>query len=308
MQKRQTIFLVIFLCVSIILGSIITFVATNYVLGDVSNLFFGITNRPYYILATLPMLSLASIFTLFVIYILRYHRHVDGIRKLTRLYIYIFIGLSTVGLISSILAGTLVYHSFTTPNPFPGYLILMIIIFSIFIVSAIMFRIQAFPKMKEDVYIRRENFGYVLYTVLMCILVFYSMNRFGALLLSGMYVDIPTLKDTWPFYFSLILPLCMFIHTFLYTFNFYKTRSGVGVIVISIIFSLFILTTIYTYSAGIKDTSFISVISPAMGASRLLAKPVDFIFHTIMFGLFGLISFINTVWFYNQQRKLKAKA
>lgn len=305
MNKKQTIFLLVLLVFSILVGSMFNYFATSYILGDVSNLTFGINNRPYYILSSIPAFNLACIFVLFVIYILRYHRHLDGIKRITRLYIIIFTCLSAIGLVSAVASGFLIYHTFVGPNPYPGYLIIHIVIYSIFIISAILFKAFIYPTMKEDEYIRSINFGYVLYTILMCILIYYAMNRFGSLLLTGSFIDMPTAYMTWPFYFSLILPLCIFVHTFLYTFKFYKSRPYIGVIVISIVVALFIATTIYTYMMCTANTKFISVISPAMGASRLLAKPIDFITVTILFGVFGIISLINSIYYCVQEHNRK---
>jgi len=297
-KKLVTIFLII----SIIFGSIVNFFATDCILGDVSNLTYGFSNRPVYVFASLPAFNLALIFVLFTIFLIRYLRRPQYLKRMSKLYVIIFMCFSFIGLVSAILSGIIVYNTFLAPNPFPGYLILSIVLFSIFLIAGSLFFILVYKKIKPDEEKRRIKVGYVFYSIILSCLTYYSFNRFGSFIWSHSFVDYPTLYLTWPFYFSLLLPIAMFIHTFLYSYNFYKKHNGAALAVISTIMGLFIITTLYTYLVGANNPKFISVISPAMGASRLLAKPIDFIANTVLFGLFGIYSLRHSIIYYKKHK------
>lgn len=295
------------LIVLILLGSFINFYVTNFIMSDVSNLTFGFGNRPIYITASLPGLNIAFIFVLVTIFLVRYLRRPQYKKRLLRLYTIIGMCFSLIGLISSIVAGLMVYKSFTSPNPFPGYLIICIVLFSLLLISGILFFIFCYPKIENDKEKREMKVSYVLYSIVFSITTYYAFNRFGALLWLPSYFDGPTGYMTWFFYFGLILPIIMFAHTIMYAFNFYKKHNGIALIVISVVTALFIATEIYAFCLGMANSQFISVISPAMAASRLLAKPIDFILNLVVFGILDVYALIHSIRYYKKHKIVTPK-
>lgn len=293
---------VIILILTALIGSFINFYASNLFLSDVSNLTFGFYNRPYYVLATLPGVSLAFIFVLLAIFLVRYIRHPEYLKRMSKLYVIIFMAFSFVGLVSSILSGILVYKTFTAPNPFPGYLILSIILFSICLILGVLFFTLLFKRIPEDKERKEITAGYVFFSILFSVLTYFAFNRFGAVLWICSYVDGPTLYMTWPFYLYLLLPICMFVHTVLYAFDFYKKHNLAALVTISVITGLFIIGGVYTILVGRAVPEFISVISPAEGASRLLAKPIGIILHIVLFGILDIYSLYHSIKYYKKHK------
>ena len=300
MKKRNSAILLIVLA---FLGSFVNFYTTNFILSDVSNLTYGFGNRPHYIFASLPGFNLSLILVLLTIFLMRYIRHPEYLKRMSKLYIIIGMCFSLIGLVSAVLAGILVYNTFTAPNPFPGYLIISIVLFSLLLLAGTFFFIFVYKRMKDDESKRQMKGRYVFFTIMLCITVFYAYNRFGALLWSCSYADGPTLFMTWPFYVSLLLPLAILVHTELYAFDFYKKHCLAALIVISVITGLFVISTVYIVCLGAQNTTFISVISPAMGASRLLAKPIDIIGHTVIFGIAAVYALVHSIKYYKKHKE-----
>ena len=290
------------LLILMILGSFINFYTTNFILSDVSNLTYGIGNRPYYIFASLPGLNLSFLFVLGTIFLTRILRHKEYMKRMSKVYTIIGLSFSLIGFVSSILAGTLVYGSFTKSNPFPGYLIISIILFSLFLIAGTVFLIFFQKKIPGEEVKRKVKTSYVFFTIILSVTIFYAYNRFGALIWSPTYIDWPTFYMTWPFYLSLLLPICILVHTILYSYNFYKKHSGVAIGIISGITLLFFVTIGYIVGLGMNNTTFISVISPAMGASRLLAKPIDIIANFVIFGIVDIYALIHSIKYYRKHK------
>jgi len=305
-MKKKTVLLIVFIAL-ILVGSFINFYCTNFVLSDVSNLTYGIKNRPEGIFASLPGLNFAFLFVLACIFIIRYLRRPQYLKRLSRLYVIIGMSFSFIGLISAILAGAIVYKTFTASNPFPGYLILSIVLFSLFLIAGVLFFIFVFPKMEYSEEKRKLTAGYIFYSIVLAVTTYYAFNRLGALMWSPVYADAPTLYMTWPFYLGLILPILTFVHTFFYSYDFYKKRCGIALIIINVINGLFIASVIFVIVMGMQNTEFISVISPAMGASRLLAKPIDIIAHFVIFGLVNIYAIYHSIRYYKKHGVKKIK-
>mgnify|MGYP003307619316 CR=1 FL=1 len=302
MKKR---IILISLIVLLFFGGFVNFYTTNFVLSDVSNLTYGITNRPEGIFASLSGLNFSFLLVLVSIFLIRYLRRPQYIKRMSRLYVIIGMSFSLIGLVSAVLAGILVYQSFTKSNPFPGYLILSIVVFSLLLVAGTLFFILVYPKMKEDTERREIKAGYVVYSIFLSVTIFYAYNRFGAFLWSPKFIDWPTFNLTWFYYLGLIFPALMYVHTFLYSFDFYKKHNKEALIIISIIATFFLANSVYVIWLGCVNSTFISVISPAMGASRLLALPIDIVMHIVVFGVLAGYALRHSIIYYKKHKVSK---
>ena len=181
-----------------------------------------------------------------------------------------------------------VYDSILAPYPFPGYLIIALIFQILVIIAGIIIRIKVRKNMEDDPKKRKLRFGYIGYTILLCGLIFFSFNRFGALLWSPVYIHRETFYMTLPFYLSLLLPMALLVHTIFYIFGFDKKHPQFGIIYAIIILVCNIILAGAVAIIGTHNTLFISVISPALAIERLATLPIDTILHHAVVLFYGI--------------------
>ena len=120
-MKKKWIFIAS-LIVIIIFGSLHTFNTTNLLMSDIANV-ENKFNFPY-VFVTFAHLSLSLTFILYMFFIVRGY-DLEPKQRVYMAYKYSMIqmGFGLVGFICSILSGTVVYHSFLAPYPYPGAII-----------------------------------------------------------------------------------------------------------------------------------------------------------------------------------------
>ena len=284
-----------------IIGAVVNFYATNMVLSDISNAYDGL--RDIYFISSIPALMFACLFVLAILYIARLALRPEYKKSLSKLYLIIAICLSVIGLVSSILSGTIVYHSFTKPYPFPGYSVLALIIFIVLLIGFSYLLYYVIKKVPNDTEKRKKSVKYGIYTFLLVIFMYFTLNRFGVVIWGPSYIQGRTFYLTWPYYLWLLLPLCLFIIIACDLFNYRKEDKLHALIHMSIFTAVGIGLTIYTIYLGMTNTQYVSAISPTVGAERLLAKPVDTILQTAIFLAFALFFLIRTIILYVKSKK-----
>lgn len=277
MSKKFTVITSIIIAV---IGSIITFYATNLVLSDVSNMFYMTVTKD--VISSLPALFMAINFTLATLFVIRMYRYPKIKKALINLYTILLAVFSLFGLIFSILTGTMIYHNYVAPYPFFGYSIIHTVLFVVLIVGAIYINIFVRKNMEDDKERRPRKVKYVIYTTFLSLLIFFAYNRFGSFLCAFIYAHFRTLYFTFPFYLSLLLPIGLLLHVFLYFFDVYKGHENRGIVVPAVIFGLNIILFACIAIIGSNNTQFISAISPALPIERLLTKPIDIILQFIL--------------------------
>lgn len=260
------------------IGSMVTYFAMNLFWSDVANADNGF-NWPL-TLATLPMLMLSLSFVAFAIFLVRYLGSESQYRlKLVRLYSIILASFSLVGLVTAILSGTVVYDSFFAPCPFPGAILVYVIIHGIFLITNIIVLFMLKQTITEKDIKAKITVKYALYTVLIALLTFIAFDRAGAAFMSPMYIEWNRLDLTWSFYLSLLFPMAVLFTLMLYRLKHlrldnYKARTITWGI-FSVVCLALCLTTLLT---GLNNQLFVALVSPAMPVERLATVPVDFIF------------------------------
>ncbi len=297
MKKKSNI---IALIVLILVGSFVTFYTSNLIMSDVSNMFYGVHNADC--IASFPGFMFAIEFVVATIYLLRVTRRAQYKKSTDRLYAKYFLALSGVGLITSILSGIMVYDSIFAPYPFHGYTILGIIVHALIIAGSIIW-LQRIKKQPDDEAKRRIDFGYVVYSIAIFVIIFITYNRLGALMWGVTYIHLDSLWLTFPFYLSLLLPLALMIHIILYFYGVFNANPVVAIVYDIIFLIVDVMLGTAVFWIGAVNTAFISAISPALALERLWTKPVDNIIHFFVLLFIGLYCLYLSIKLYNKKKK-----
>ena len=281
MSKKIAVILLIVLTIT---GSFINFYASNLLFSDLSNVFYGFNGIDF--ISSLPMFFLACDFVLAILYIIRTQIRPESLRIITHRFLRSFFIISVLGFISSLLSGSIVYHDFLAPYPFTGYSVLFTVIHLTFLIAALLIRFFLIDKIENNEPLKRDG-KYYVHMIFSCLIVFFSLNRFGALLWSPVYVHTRTLYLTLPFYISLLLPLMLLIHSCSYIFDFHRQSPISGIVFAVFILVLDIILGSIIFTIGLPDQRFIAAISPALPLERLATMPIDTIF---LFGFVFLFS------------------
>lgn len=278
------------LIITVVLGSVVTFYSSNMFFADIANFEGGFLQTTFF--ASVPGMMLGLIFLLISLFIIRANKRPNTVKRLAKTYLIIQCSFALVGLIGAILAGFINYQSFIKPYPFPGYLIIAIIIHSLFIIASIVLYILVNKYFKEDTERFKVTIKHVGYTFAVSFYTLLAFNCLGAFLLSPVYIQWRTLYKTFPFYLSLLIPVIYFIYRVLDMFNLFKRRKDRLFLASEYLAASIILPTT-SFIIGMLDTQFISAISPVLPLERLASMPIDMILHTIIYIISGVIIFVH---------------
>lgn len=292
MSKRKAIIALIVLA---IVGSVVGFYASNLFFGDIANVAVGLSRST--ILATFPALMLGAMIVTACLYIVRLYKRPKTIKRLSTVYSFIMIGLAFVGLLTAILAGVLVYGSFTKPHPFPGYLIIAIVLHALVLGAMFYGLFKCIRPMPEDEEKFKVTVGHVFHTLGLFLLISLAFNRFGALLFLPIYVEPSTLGMTFVLYLFLLVPMALLIYKVLDIFELNKKLFIYVVALAGVTLVLMVATIIL----GRSDTAFISSVSPVMPLERLASMPVELIIHCLTY--VGVLAY----YLVREIKKLKAE-
>ena len=299
MSKKTATILMIIVAV---VGSIFTFFGSNLLFSDVANMGYGIKDAN--IITSFPMAMVFCQFVLAEIYLSRYLRRPQYVKAMTKKYLIIFMSFSLVGLITAIMSGVMIYHSFVKPYPFPAYCLVMIIVNVLFIATGIYFYILASKRMKEDETRRKFNIFYVIYTIFTSLLVYFAFERFGAFLYAPGFIEWRTFYLTWPFFVGLLVPMAMMIQSFLYIYEPYKKNALGGLIFAIVNLVVGVGTSVGYIVTGYYDSRVISAISPAMALERLQCSTISIELTTGIVVILGIFTLQYAIRMYIKARKL----
>lgn len=283
------------LAILAILGSLFTALGSNMFFDDIINIAAGAANNTLFV--SFPGIAMASSFVVAVLYLIRIYKHPDCKASITKLYAIITMALGGLGLVGSILSGAVVYKNFLSSHPFPGY----IIIFLILSLGLITLGVLAFlcgRKMPKDEGKIKINFLYVLKTIGWVLFIFLAFNRFGMLLGAPSYIYLRNLHQTWPFYVYLMMPMFLGVLEVLYILGILK---GKKMFILSLVaLGLNVAFFLYIFFAGAFDTAFISSLSQAMPLERVASKPLEILIHFLSYLGVGIALLV-------QNKKAKAE-
>ena len=274
MSKR---FVIIALAIIAVLGSLLTFYASNLFFGDVSNFGAGFGNTTLFV--TLPAMLLGAMLIAAPLYIIRLYKRPNTKKRLTRTYLIIAAVLALFGIIFTVLGGVVNLHSFVKPYPFPGYLIIMLIIHLAVLAGSVFVFVRYVNKWPED----EEKFKvkplYALHTFGLYLLIALAFNRFGAFLLMPVYVYWRTLYMTFVYFLFLLIPMALLVIKVLKILEFPRPLFIPTVVVAALNIVLFAVVAVI----GSNDSSFVSAVSAAAPLERLGSMPMELLIHFVTY-------------------------
>ena len=276
MNKKYAL---ICLAVLAVLGALFTAQASNMLFDDLFNK--GVAFENMTLVVSLPAVSVATMFVLGVLWLIRTYKHPEAKKRITRLYLIIAAVFGLIGLVGSILGGALIYGTFTGNHPFPGYLIIFMIA-NILIIGGCGYGLfYVFKKMPEDTGKVKINFLYVLKTIGWVLFIGMVFNRFGMFLGMPAYVYTRNLNHTIITYIYLLLPLFLGVVEVLYIFDILKRKLSFILGIVGL--GLNVLFFAYTVIQGLNDTAYISSISQIYPIDRMASLPIEILLHFLSF-------------------------
>lgn len=290
MSKKNTIIAWVLLA---LLGSFITFYTTNLVLFDVANNTYGFQDLG--IISSLAGFTVSMDFVLATIFVIRLLKNQNNKRQFVKTYSVILAAFSLVGIICSILTGTVFYSSLLAPYPFPAYGLICLIFHCLMLIASLLVRFFFYKKLPEDTESKKLTFKQVLKSIGYGLLIYFAYDRFGALMWMPVYVELSTLYMTWLLYVYLTVPMMVMVYVSLFYFDI-KTDNSKGKIAFAIvIIALNLFIGIPTILVGWTNTRFVSSVSPAVGLERLASMPVVCLLHFIVVTTFCIIRLVHAI-------------
>ena len=267
-------FVVISLVLIAIFGSLLTFYASNLFFSDVAN--FGSGSPTLFV--TFPALLLGAMFVAAALFIVRFYQRPNSRKVLSRNYLFIAIALACFAVIFAVLGGIINYRGNFLSYPFPGYLIIMIVLNVLIIVGAAITLFKVVLKMPDDTEKYKVKPLHVLHTLGLFLLISLAFNRFGAFLLMPVYVQWSSLYMTFVYYLFLLIPMALLVIKVLGILD-YKPLFIPTVVVAALAVILFAVTAII----GVNDSAFISAVSAAAPLERLGSMPMEILIHFVTY-------------------------
>ena len=266
-------FSLIALAIIAVLGSLVTIYACNLFFTDVPYFCPNIMDTA--IFASFSAMFFGAYFVMGALYICRAHLRPKTIKRLSSTYLKITIVLSALGFIFALLAGLVNYGTLLSKYPFPGFVIIAMILHLLVLAASIFAMVKYVKPMPEDEEKFKVGAKHVFFTLGWFLFVALAFNRFGAFLTMPIYVELRNFYQTIFFYLFLLVPMAILVKKVFDVFELKLNRFLYVVIVASINLFLFVVVVII----GMSDTTFVSSLSPAMPLERLAAKPVEIIIH-----------------------------
>ena len=267
MSKKLTF---IVLAIIAIIGSLLTFYASNLFFGDVSN--FGSGSPTLFV--TFPAMCLGAMRLAAPLYIVRLYKRPENKKALSRLYLIIAAALAFLGIVFAVLGGVVNYRGNFVKYPFPGYLIIMIILHALILGCACFSFFKFVKPMPEDASKFKGGAKHVFHTIGLYLLIALAFNRFGAFLLFPVYVQWSTFYMTFVYYLFMLIPMALLVIKVLGIYG-YKPLFIPVVVVAALNVVLFAVIAII----GINDSAFISAVSAAAPLERLGSMPMEILIH-----------------------------
>ena len=198
MSKKLSI---ISLIVVTVIGSLFTALGSNMLFDDLFNKDVPFANHTLFV--SLPAVTICVIFVMAVLYIMRVYRHPDCQKRISRLYLIIASVMGLIGVVGAILGGVKVYGTFVGKHPFPGYLIIFMIL-NILVLGAAICGLVFLKKMKDDTGKVKVGPKHVFKTIGWFLFISMMFNRFGMFLGIVFYVIVSIVLNL--LFFKFILP------------------------------------------------------------------------------------------------------
>ena len=275
-------FVIISLAILAVIGSIWAFYASNMFFGDVSNFGAGFMKTTLFV--TLPGLVLGAMFVTASLFIVRFYLRPNSRKILCRNYLFIAMALGCFGVIFTILASILNF-GFDKPYPFPGYLIIMLVLHILVVAASAVVLFKIVLKMPDDSEKYKVSIKHIFHTLGLFLLIALAFNRFGAFLLAPVYVQWSTLYKTFVYYLFLLIPMALLVIKVLKLLEI-RQNFLLPVLIVAVLNAGLMLAIVLL---GSKDAAFVSAVSAAAPLERLGSMPMELFIH--FFTYFGVSTY-----------------
>ena len=293
--KKRTILALIALA---IVGSLVTFHATNLVLASILNKDCPFNEFVVTLFPSLTFLFVALDFILFMFLFYRLYLHPTHEQRIYLVYGSTLVAFSGVALITNTLSGVLTYGNFLVAHPFIGFHIFMYIFHALMMALGFLM-IFLFRKkvINDDILIHKTTAKYVFQTILLALIVFITLNRLGAFILTPTFVQWSSLGLTYPAYVALILPTIIIVIDAAYVFGGFKKSPKAGIVACAFVLFFSIFCCIQICYRGMSDQLFIQLISPINPIGRLLTFPYDAVLQMIVAAGLAIYTLVDSIRF-----------
>ena len=269
-------FAIVSLAIIALFGSLWTFYASNMFFGDVSNFPGGFSNTTLFV--SLPGMLLGAMFVAAPLYIVRLYKRPDNKKALSRLYLIIAAALAFFGIVFAVLGGVVNYRGNFASYPFPGYLIIMIILHVAVLGGSLFVLFKYVRPLPDDAEKFKGGPLHVLHTIGLYLFIALAFNRFGAFLLMPVYVQWSSLYMTFVYFLFLLIPMALLVIKVLGILGFKPLFIPV-IIVAALNVVLFAITA----AIGVNDSAFVSAVSAAAPLERLGSMPMEILIHFVSY-------------------------
>lgn len=283
MDKRKFSTLISLIVLTVV-GSLFVLLASNMLMDDLFNKGVSFSNMTLFV--SLPAVSVGVMFVLGILYFIRTYRHPRCEKRITKTYLIIAMVFALIGVIGAILGGAVTYHTFIGKNPFPGYLILFMIINLLLLGGACYLYFFVARKMKDDEERIKINFLYVLKTIGWVMFIGMVLSKLGLFLTMPVYVYARNLYYTFPTYLYQLLPLYLGVVLVLYNLEILPKKVTFIMSIVGL--GVNVLLFAYTVIKGLGDTSYISSISQLYPIDRIASLPIEILIHFLAYAGVGV--------------------
>ena len=285
MSKKKTLIAFIILA---IVGSLVAFYASNMFFADVANFANGIIGGTT-IIVSLTGLLLGALFVTALLYVARSYNKPQYKKRMAATYLIIGMVLSFLGLLTALLGGIIHYGSLLAPYPFPGFLIIMMVVHLAIFVCALITLLKFVKPLPKDQEKKKITVKHIFYTLGWFLFVSMTLNRFGAFLFLPSYVSFRNLEVTFLFYLYLLVPMAILVKKGLDVLEINFKKMVYSWVLLGVSLALLIAIVLI----GRSDTAFVSAVSPCMPLERLASKPLEIIIQSLSY--FSLLIFYAIV-------------
>ena len=280
MKKK---YLIISLIVTVVLGSLFTALASNMLFDDLFNMAVPMASATLFV--SIPATTVAVFFVLAIFYQIRCYKHKDCVKRITKTYSIIIIVLGLIGVVGAILSGAKVYGTFFGRHPFPGYLIIFMLLNLALIGGGVYSLLVILKKLPDDTGKVKVSPLYVLKTFGWFMFISMMFNRFGMFLGMPAYVYLRNLYLTFPFYIYLLMPVFLGVLIAMHALQLLDRKKlflmGLIALGANVVFFAYIALM------GINDTAFVSSLSQCMPLERMASKPIEILIHFLTYAGVG---------------------
>lgn len=290
MKKKLAIKLLSFIGV---IGSFIAFYSFNMLFSDLSNMFYG--THDAYIIASIPLFMITLDIMLSFLFVIRLYRRPEYKKRMIKLYSIYMAFNGAIGVVTAIMTGKILYHSFISPYPFPGYTLITLILNLLLMIAGILIRVVFVNRIPDDLEKRKFSIGYIIFSAALFVVIMFAFDKFGAILWLPFYASFRTLDLTIPFYIWILIPPAIILY---YILDNFKVFSRKGKIIYSAsVFGLNLILGIIVYLIATNNTALISSVSAVVPLERLATMPINFIaefFGVLLYSIYMIYQSIHS--------------